>query len=893
MNQLLGEFFNSSYMPHGHCYLWQPYILWVNVVSDLIIAVAYFSIPCLLAVFAKKRPDFRYKGIFILFAVFIWCCGLTHLISIYTIWYGIYGVHGMAKALTAIVSAATAIVLFRSLPQLLAIPSPNQYKQKIEEAYQEKQIRSQLEAERKAESIFKFALELLPTGLLVINENKEIILSNQALASIFGYSPNELAGQPLSLLLPAQMIGHHDYLVEHYLQNPSQRYAMASGRAVRGKARDGHEVTIEISLSSHSVNGESYAFASVIDFDNQSIEKSLQQESNNRIKRAIDATNDGIWEWNLSTQAVWFSQRFLQLIGKELSSGKAQFDDWIEHIIPEDREMIHTAIAKHFEEKNRFDVVYRGRSESGNYEWMHARGDSIFDDHNKPLLMSGVLTNIHHLKTLEHELAEKSEFLNQLLDKSLCAMYIYDIKQERIVFTNPEFTEITGYSPTDIKEVTINKDHMELFHPDCHHQLNKNFAQVLENEDVSGISIQLKFQHRDGRWIWILLRDSTYSFDDRGAPKEILGTFFEITELKTREEKIRTLARDFSTTFEQAAVGIAHVTLEGDLIKANQRLSEILGYNIEALKRHRLEEITVIPDRDIDRQLIEELQQGERDNFAIEKRYVREDGQTVWTNVTVSLARRENLDQSYFIYVVEDISERKRVEQALEESNASLERFAYSASHDLQEPLRKISAFSDSIQQRLKEEFDDPDAIYELSRISNAAQRMREMIDSLLQLSRFTRFKVQKSEVELAELIRLALEDLSELINDSKANIDFDSGACTLWVDHSGIQQVFRNLIVNSIRYQTPGTTPIIKIRFEHEKSMVRLTFEDNGMGFDQANAEQIFEPFQRMVGKDIPGSGMGLALCRQILQAHGGIIKAQGELGKGAIFTIELPKKP
>lgn len=123
MTEQLLQFFSNEYMPHGHCYLWLPSILWINVVSDLLIAVSYFSIPVLLIYLIRQRKDVRFKGIFILFAAFILLCGITHLFSIYTVWHGTYGWHGLVKFATAIVSVLTAVALFVNRKAILSIPS--------------------------------------------------------------------------------------------------------------------------------------------------------------------------------------------------------------------------------------------------------------------------------------------------------------------------------------------------------------------------------------------------------------------------------------------------------------------------------------------------------------------------------------------------------------------------------------------------------------------------------------------------------------------------------------------------------------------------------------------------------------------------------------------------
>jgi hypothetical protein len=119
----------SMYSPHGICLLWEPELIWLHVVSDALIALAYFSIPFALAIFVSKRRDVEFGWVFWAFAIFIMACGVTHLMSIYTLWVPIYGIEGITKALTAIASIVTAAVLWPLLPKLLAIPSPSQLQQ--------------------------------------------------------------------------------------------------------------------------------------------------------------------------------------------------------------------------------------------------------------------------------------------------------------------------------------------------------------------------------------------------------------------------------------------------------------------------------------------------------------------------------------------------------------------------------------------------------------------------------------------------------------------------------------------------------------------------------------------------------------------------------------------
>ena len=126
MFEYFEKLFSSDFMPHGHCYLWTPSILWINVISDIIITASYYSIPIALLIFIRRRKDLAFSWVFVLFGIFIFACGTTHLMEVWTVWNGTYRLSGIIKLLTAIASFLTAVLLWPLIPKLLALPSPKQ-----------------------------------------------------------------------------------------------------------------------------------------------------------------------------------------------------------------------------------------------------------------------------------------------------------------------------------------------------------------------------------------------------------------------------------------------------------------------------------------------------------------------------------------------------------------------------------------------------------------------------------------------------------------------------------------------------------------------------------------------------------------------------------------------
>lgn len=221
MFSLFASFLISrQYIPHGHCYLWQPELLWLHVLADALIALAYFSIPLSLIYFVRQREDVPFKGIFILFSLFILGCGTTHLMSIWTLWYPDYWVSGFIKAVTAVISVATAVAMIPTLPKALAMRSPKELeilnkslelevasRQKAEEALQklnlelESKVEQRTEEYRESEQRFRSLFEAAPDFIYVLNLEGKIEQVNKSVIDNSGYSESELIDHPLAEFL--------------------------------------------------------------------------------------------------------------------------------------------------------------------------------------------------------------------------------------------------------------------------------------------------------------------------------------------------------------------------------------------------------------------------------------------------------------------------------------------------------------------------------------------------------------------------------------------------------------------------------------------------------------------------------------------------------------------
>jgi light-regulated signal transduction histidine kinase (bacteriophytochrome) len=225
----------------------------------------------------------------------------------------------------------------------------------------------------------------------------------------------------------------------------------------------------------------------------------------------------------------------------------------------------------------------------------------------------------------------------------------------------------------------------------------------------------------------------------------------------------------------------------------------------------------------------------------------------------------------------------------LEFRNRELEDFAHIASHDLKEPLRKIVLFSDKLI-RGRSGMGEADTGDQLERMRKSALRMNELIDGLLSYSRIPAGNQPLQRIDLKSVMSEVIQDLEVRIGETKGRVEVGE-LPFISADPLQMRELFQNLIGNALKYHRDGVPPVVVVSAERRNDTVEISVSDNGIGFDSKYQDRIFGIFQRLVGKnEFEGTGVGLAICKKIVQKHNGTISARGEPGRGATFTIRLP---
>ena len=353
-------------------------------------------------------------------------------------------------------------------------------------------------------------------------------------------------------------------------------------------------------------------------------------------------------------------------------------------------------------------------------------------------------------------------------------------------------------------------------------------------------------------------------------------TSIDITDRHQAEIALENNERRFRATFENAAVGFAHVAPDGKWLLVNSKLCEILGYSVEDLKQKTFLEITPPEDVERSKEFLDRILSGKIEDYVIEKRYIRGDGSLIWVNKSVSCVRRANGETDYLIIVLEDIDSRKQMEEQIEDRNTALERaneqlgqFSYIVGHDLRSPLRAMTNSA----QWILEDLGNP-ASRELQdhvdRMTEHSRRMHDMLDGLI---KYSRLALEPSEPDVVTLDELVEEIVRNLGQTKRVIVDVKGPVRTLSATRTALDIVLRNIIDNAIKHSDRDTVTI-ELSCEEQGSEYVFELTDDGPGIPLRYHDRIFLPFRKVEADNkSSGTGMGLALVRRAIEDHGGRI--------------------
>lgn len=486
----------------------------------------------------------------------------------------------------------------------------------------------------------------------------------------------------------------------------------------------------------------------------------------------------------------------------------------------------------------------------------------------------------------KERLQEDEAYSRNLLEASLDPLVTIG-PDGKITDVNAATEAVTGYARTAL----IGTDFSDYF--TAPEKARAGYEQAFREGSVRDYELELR--RRDGHITSVLYNASVY----RDASGGVIGVFAaarDITKRKHAEEALRQGEQRFSSMLEAVRdYAIIFLELDGRIASWNKGAERIKGYRAEEIVGEHFSKFYTpadITNGKPNQELQVAVSEG---RFEDEDWRVRKDGSWFWANVVVTALRDAGGKVNGFVKITRDLTARKQAEdqirryaEDLKRSNQELEHFAYVASHDLQEPLRTVGSFSQLLALRYQGKL-DTEADEFITFIVEGATRMRTLINDLLAFSRIGTLGSQFAPVASEEILQAAKENLEVAIAECGAVITHDP-LPTLVADQMQLTQLFQNLFSNAIKFQRQGEAPRIHISASRQDGAWRFSVRDNGIGIDPQFFDRIFVIFQRLHGReDYPGTGIGLAICKKIVERHGGRMWVESEPGTGATFHFSI----
>ncbi|MEA5463803.1 PAS domain-containing sensor histidine kinase [Leptothoe sp. PORK10 BA2] len=644
------------------------------------------------------------------------------------------------------------------------------------------------------------------------------------------------------------------------------------------------------------------------------------RESEERYQLAMAASREGLWDWTIGTSEVYYSSRFKEILGYEDHEFAHEFSAFESQLHPDDHDRVLAAVQAHLAGESPYDIEYRLSSKQGNYLWIRAKGQAIWDESGQPIRMAGSISDITESKQSSAQLHEMTQRLALATSAAKIGVWDYDTVENRLIWDEGMYRlyGINGDSFGGAYEAW-----KQGVHPDDIEAADADIQAAIAGE---------KDFHTEFRVVWpngqvrFIEAHATTLRNEAGKAQRMIGVNWDITERKQMDIQLKNSLKelaDVKFALDRSSI-LAITDSKGRITHVNDRFCDISEYSRAELigKTHRLVNSGYHPP-DFFQHMWQTISsglvwQGEIKNLT-------KSGSYYWVHTTIVPILDESGLTLQYVAIRSDITDRKRAEADLLRANERLEakvmertkeleqqahelvrsneelgKFAYVASHDLQEPLRTISSFVELLVEEYGDRLDGEAHEY-VEFIVDGANRMQQLIKDLLTFSRVGTRGQEFTTVDCEGVVKTVLHSLKLAMQESHAKVTYDA-LPVIEADESQMQQLFQNLIGNALKFR--GKEPphihisVTQCKIETNSADGHLPYaqtwefcvRDNGIGIDAEYFDQIFEIFQRLHSRrHYEGTGIGLAICRKIVERHGGRMWVESTPGEGTAFYFTL----
>lgn len=711
-------------------------------------------------------------------------------------------------------------------------------------------------------------------AIITINERQEITHFNAAAEAMFGCAVDQATGRPITMFIPARFRSAHTHHVAAFGQTSDTKRQMGALGTIYGLRTNGNEFPIEASISQVGTRGQKLFTVILRDISHRKQAEDALRASEARFRELLECLPQLVWTCLPEGRCDYLSPQWVTYTGipaeQQLDSG------WLQQLHPDDRQATVERWQVAVSRKQLFEIEFRIRGADNRYRWFHTRATPIHDEKGHLAKWLGTNTDIDDRKHAEGVQAR----LGAIIESSSDA--IISQRLDGFVLTwNHSAEQMFGYLAGEI----VGRQIHDIVPIDRRQEESTLFEEVKAGKQHR--QHETLRQRKDATSLYVSLTISPIK-DAKGTVIGISTIARDITARKRAEE-----------TMEQqlALLELSHEPIfawdmKSGIVEWNRGCEQLYGHaKSDALNQSShtlLHTVFPCPLTEIHAAL------ESAGKWTGELRQRTKDGQDVLVDSRWGLLKTNG--RSLVLETNRDITQRKRFEETILKKNKDLETLLYVTSHDLKEPLRAIESFSVLIQERYLDRLDEKGKDF-LRRIVRATQRLDQLLTDILNLSRAQRMDPPTEDIEAELLVHEVLRRLESRIKETNANITIRSPLPRLRVNATWAIQGIYNLLTNALKFVRPGQSPEIEIASHAETdaegtTYVGLVVRDRGPGIAPEHRERVFDLFKRAVGREIEGTGAGLAIVRQVAERHGGRAWITAREGGGAEFFITFGAK-
>ena len=754
-----------------------------------------------------------------------------------------------------------------------------------------------LEALRESEAKFRRLFDQSRDAIFLTAADGRILDVNTACLELFEIEPDRL----------------HEHAAHDFYRNPADREHFRTLMLENGGVSD-FEVELVTTTGRpffglysaatvHDADGALVGFQGTVRDITERLENERQiRESEERLRLTHEHAPIGIGHMALDGTFIRVNRALYELVGYSRAELIGRTFQEITHPDDVDEDV---ALARQLLEGEipSYELEKRYIHKEGHAVWAHLTGSLVRQPDGSPLHFLAHVRDIDERVRIRRQLEESEHRFRSLIENASELISIVDL-EGRLTYVSPAYGQVMGYDLAELAD----RDAFELVHPEDVPALVKEFDALAANP---GAQAMAEFRFRDAGGTWRILEARGTNLLEDPAVGGIVINSRDVTDRREAEEELRRKAEEQEAILATITEAVVLVDSSGSLSYANPAAERILGitagndpgrtYNDPQWEITALDGGT-FPDEELP--FVRVMETG-NPVYGVRHGIQRPDGPAI-LSINAAPLRDDEDRIAGMVASVQDVTERveaerevrrlneeleQRVEERtaeLEAANEELESFAYSVSHDLRAPLRAIHGFSDALIEDYRDRLDG-EAFDFLGRIQANSQRMSQLIDDILKLSRVSRKELRREPVDLVRLARGTVEELRQIEPDRPVELATpDTLPAT--GDPKLLPVVMENLIGNAWKFSRDEAVARIELVADEANGERIYRVRDNGVGFDMTYAHKLFKAFHRLHrDSEFEGTGIGLATVNRIVRRHGGWVEAEGAVGEGATITFSL----